>query len=122
MFPTVGESIVLGHDNPVRTDGTPNQRGNQMCEPTLTLDEMKALGMAPFDKGEVQISMRYRVVRLVVIGKDGKDPTKDFSILGEGTFEEIAASVIAASVEAGLLRADGTYSTVDLDALAETAN
>ena len=63
-----------------------------MFEPTLTLDEMKALGMAPFDRAEVQISMRYRVVRLVVFGKDGKDPTMDFSILVGDTFEEIAAS------------------------------
>jgi hypothetical protein len=57
-----------------------------------------------------------------MIGKDGKNPTKDFSILvGEG-FAVIAASIIIASVVAGLLRADVTYSTVDLDALAKTAN
>ena len=93
-----------------------------MCEPTLTLDEMKALGMTPFDRAEVQISMRKGIVRLVVIGKDGKNPAKDFSILDGETFEIIAASVITACVVAGLLRDTGTYSTVDLDALAKTAN
>ena len=109
-------------DNQGRTGGKPARRVNHMCEPTLTLDEMKALGMTPFDRAEVEISMKKRIVRLVVIGKDGKNPTMNFSIPGEQTFEEIAASVIAASVEAGLLRANGTYSTMDLDALAKTAN
>ena len=108
--------------NPGRAGGKPARRDNQVCEPTLTLDEMKALGMTPFDRAEVQISMRKGIVRLVVIGKDGKNPTMDFSILGGETFENIAASVITASVVAGLLRADVTYSTLDLDALAKTAN
>ena len=59
---------------------------------------------------------------MVVVGKDGVNPTMDLPIEEEMSVQEAAESLIEAGIVNGLLRPNGTFGVVDTDALSQDAN
>jgi hypothetical protein len=77
---------------------------------------------APVNNAEVQVPLRKRIVRLVVVEKDGVNPTMDFPIEEEMSVQEAAESLIKAGIVTGLLPPHGTIRAVDTDALSRDAH
>jgi len=89
----------------------------------MTFEELKALG-APFSFAEVQVSLLKKTARLVMVVGQDPNPAKDFPLHDPNlnTLDDVAAHIIAAAEEVGLLDEDSKVGVVDLDGLAANAN
>ena len=83
-----------------------------------TVKEMRTLGWAPFRKAEIQVSMRKKIARLVLLMPDREEnhPTIDFPIIeGTANYEQAGREIIAAAGSRGLLDANSMTVIVDVD-------
>jgi hypothetical protein len=81
----------------------------------MNIKEIKKLG-APFRGAEVQVSLRKKIARLVLLIADGpNNPVLDMPIGDEESHEEVGVAVIEAAKINGLLDERSVVVIVDLD-------
>jgi hypothetical protein len=84
---------------------------------TPDFDEVKALG-APFEKAEVQVSLRNKTVTLVLLvpGRKIDHPALDFQLDGDEDWQEVGKELTFAASTNGLLQATSIVAIMNLDA------
>jgi hypothetical protein len=83
------------------------------------LEEIRALGWAPFHSAEIHVSMRKKVARLVLLvpARKGNNRSIVFPIDdGLETFSQAGRTIIKTASMAGLLEAGSIVAVVDADA------
>jgi hypothetical protein len=83
---------------------------------TLEFDEVKALG-APFEKAEIHVSLRNKVVTLLLLvpGRKRNHPALDFQLDGDEDWQQVGTELTFAASKNGLLHADSIVAILNLD-------
>ncbi len=83
---------------------------------TLEFDQVKSLG-APFEKAEVHVSLRNKMVTLVLLvpGRIGNHPALDFQLDGDEDWRQVGTELTFAASNNGLLQANSIVAIMNLD-------
>ena len=95
------------------------ERGSGKSVISTSFQQLKL--MAPFPAAEVHVSLKMQIARIILVIRDHNNPCCDLELHGPGeepetNYEEVAANVVEAAMQLGLINGETKVAIVDLDA------